>query len=148
MWIFPLSRGKSTGLSGNRDAAKSLFARSLVRLEAPARIVSGTILIDGTDVADKGPQRLWAFPGKKDLPGAPESSLCHGPGVYHGKPIQGRPFHSAGTGTVHGTGYTSCWKRWGSLPLPSGAASTRTNGAGACSSGPNWSWRFCQIRRA
>ena len=62
---FSLEQGEIHGLVGESGCGKSLFARSLVRLEAPARIVSGTILIDGTDVADKGPNAFGHFRGKK-----------------------------------------------------------------------------------
>ena len=61
---FSLGRGEIHGLVGESGCGKSLFARSLVRLEAPARIVSGSILIDGTHVADKGPHALAPFRGK------------------------------------------------------------------------------------
>jgi ABC-type dipeptide/oligopeptide/nickel transport system ATPase component len=62
---FSLERGEIHGLVGESGCGKSLFARSLVRLEAPARIVSGSILIDGTDVADKPVRTLAPFRGKK-----------------------------------------------------------------------------------
>ncbi len=62
---FSLCQGEIHGLVGESGCGKSLFARSLVRLETPARIVSGSILIEGTNVADKGPQALVPFRGKR-----------------------------------------------------------------------------------
>lgn len=60
---FALKKGEIHGLVGESGCGKSLFARTLVRLEAPARIVSGSILIDGTNVA--GRKVPMPFRGKK-----------------------------------------------------------------------------------
>ena len=62
---FSLCQGEIHGLVGESGCGKSLLARSLVRLETPARIVSGAILIQGIDVADKGPRALDPFRGKR-----------------------------------------------------------------------------------
>jgi peptide/nickel transport system ATP-binding protein len=61
---FSLERAEVHGLVGESGCGKSLFARSLVRLEAPARIVSGSIFIHGTNVADKPVRTLAPFRGK------------------------------------------------------------------------------------
>ena len=62
---FSLERGEIHGLVGESGCGKSLFARSLVRLESPARIVSGAIHIDGINVADQSVRTLAPFRGKK-----------------------------------------------------------------------------------
>ena len=62
---FCLGRGEIHGLVGESGCGKSLFARSLVRLEAPACIVSGSILFDGINVADKTARAFAPFRGKK-----------------------------------------------------------------------------------
>ena len=62
---FSLNTGGIHGLVGESGCGKSLFARTLVRLEAPACISSGSILVDGWDVADKAVQALGPFRGKK-----------------------------------------------------------------------------------
>ncbi|WDP90865.1 MAG: ABC transporter ATP-binding protein [Desulfobacter sp.] len=62
---FCLARGEIHGLVGESGCGKSLFARSLVRLEAPARIISGAILIDGVNVADNAARAADPFRGTK-----------------------------------------------------------------------------------
>ena len=62
---FGLNRGEIHGLVGESGCGKSLFARTLVRLEAPAHIVSGSIVIDGTNLAEKKSNAVKSFRGKK-----------------------------------------------------------------------------------
>nr|WP_321398794.1 ABC transporter ATP-binding protein [uncultured Desulfobacter sp.] len=62
---FTLGRGEIHGLVGESGCGKSLFARTLVRLEAPARIVSGTIFLDNTRVSGLWPRAFAPFRGKK-----------------------------------------------------------------------------------
>ena len=50
---------------GESGCGKSLFARTLVRLEAPARIVSGTIFLDNTQVSALPARAFAPFRGKK-----------------------------------------------------------------------------------
>jgi len=62
---FTLGRGEIHGLVGESGCGKSLFARTLVRLEAPARIVAGTIFMDNTRVSDLSARAFSQFRGKK-----------------------------------------------------------------------------------
>ncbi len=62
---FFLDQGEIHGIVGESGSGKSLFARTLVRLEFPARIVTGSILIDSCNVAEKSPQNCRFFRGKK-----------------------------------------------------------------------------------
>ena len=61
---FSLARGEIHGLVGESGCGKSLFARSLVRLEAPAYILSGSILVDNCEVVDTA-SPPGPFRGKK-----------------------------------------------------------------------------------
>ncbi|WP_020587192.1 ABC transporter ATP-binding protein [Desulfobacter curvatus] len=62
---FTLNRGEIHGLVGESGCGKSLFARTLVRLEAPARIVSSTIFLDNTQVSALPAGAFAQFRGKK-----------------------------------------------------------------------------------
>ncbi len=62
---FTLGQAEIHGLVGESGCGKSLFSRSLVRLEAPARIVSGAIALDGVNVADLPAGDAAPFRGKK-----------------------------------------------------------------------------------
>ncbi|OEU51635.1 MAG: hypothetical protein BA861_11645 [Desulfobacterales bacterium S3730MH5] len=60
-----LKRGEILGLVGESGSGKSVFARSLVRLESPARIVSGSILLDSEELTTKSQREMRQFRGKK-----------------------------------------------------------------------------------
>ncbi len=60
-----LARGEILGLVGASGCGKSLFARCLLRFEAPAVIRSGAILLDGMPLTDKTPEQMRDFRGRK-----------------------------------------------------------------------------------
>nr|WP_320192134.1 ABC transporter ATP-binding protein [uncultured Desulfobacter sp.] len=62
---FTLGRGEIHGLVGESGCGKSIFARTLVRLETPARIVSGTTFLGNTRVSDLSARAFAPFRGKK-----------------------------------------------------------------------------------
>lgn len=51
-----LAAGEILGLVGASGSGKSLLARCISRLETPARITTGRILLDGTDMCRKSPR--------------------------------------------------------------------------------------------
>jgi ABC-type dipeptide/oligopeptide/nickel transport system ATPase component len=59
-----LNRGEILGLVGESGSGKSLLARSLMRLEAPARIVEGSILLNGRELVSSTQKEMAALRGK------------------------------------------------------------------------------------
>lgn len=60
-----LKRGEILGLVGESGSGKSVLARTLVRLESPATILSGSILLDGQELTAKGRREMRQVRGKK-----------------------------------------------------------------------------------
>jgi ABC-type dipeptide/oligopeptide/nickel transport system ATPase component len=60
-----LDRGEILGIVGESGAGKSLLARCLLRLESPAEITSGEILLDGHDLAAKTGREMKGIRGDK-----------------------------------------------------------------------------------
>ena len=62
---FSLRPGEILGLVGASGSGKSLLARSLLRLEKPARIHSGSIRILGEDISRASQKRVRAIRGSR-----------------------------------------------------------------------------------
>ena len=62
---FSLCPGEILGLVGASGSGKSLLARSLLRLEKPARILSGSIRIMGEDISRSSQKRVRAIRGSR-----------------------------------------------------------------------------------
>ena len=60
-----LRPGEVLGLVGESGSGKSLLARTLVRLEAPARITAGSILLDGEALGTRTQREMKALRGEK-----------------------------------------------------------------------------------
>jgi peptide/nickel transport system ATP-binding protein len=63
---FTLGRGEVLGLVGESGSGKSVTGFSLLRLvDAPGRIVAGTIMFEGRDLIRMNPRQLTAIRGKR-----------------------------------------------------------------------------------
>lgn len=62
-----LKPGEVLGLVGESGSGKSVFAKTLVRLEYPAKIVCGSILLDGEELTTKRQRDMRQYRGKKIL---------------------------------------------------------------------------------
>jgi len=60
-----LERGEILGIVGESGAGKSVLARCCIRLESPARIVSGSIFLDGTELTVLPPRGMSDMRGGK-----------------------------------------------------------------------------------
>jgi ABC-type dipeptide/oligopeptide/nickel transport system ATPase component len=60
-----LNQGEILGVIGESGSGKSVLARTLVRMEASARIVAGSIMLDGQELAEKSPKEMREIRGKK-----------------------------------------------------------------------------------
>lgn len=59
-----ISRGESLGLVGESGSGKSMLAKTLVRLERPARIVSGSIVVNGEELTGKNSKEMAKIRGR------------------------------------------------------------------------------------
>ena len=62
---FTLHPGEILGLVGASGSGKSLLAKSIIRLEKPARILSGSILVNGEDIAYFSQKKVRPFRGRQ-----------------------------------------------------------------------------------
>ncbi|EMA55526.1 MULTISPECIES: dipeptide ABC transporter ATP-binding protein [Halococcus] len=62
---FSVDRGEIVGLLGESGSGKSVTARSICRLESPARIVDGTITFDGTELTTADESTLRRIRGNE-----------------------------------------------------------------------------------
>jgi len=60
-----LERGEILGLVGESGSGKSVLARCCIRLESPARIVSGSIFLDGMELTALSPRGMSNIRGGK-----------------------------------------------------------------------------------
>ncbi len=60
-----LAAGEILGLVGESGSGKSLLARTLVRLEAPARVTSGSIRLDDQELSTLTQKEMTALRGEK-----------------------------------------------------------------------------------
>ena len=62
---FSLHHGELLGIIGESGSGKSVLARTLLRLEAPARITAGSILLDGQYLTQKSLKEMRAIRGRQ-----------------------------------------------------------------------------------
>ncbi len=62
---FALHRGEVLGLVGESGAGKSLLARTLLRLEAPARIAAGSLRFAGRELTDLPEREMRRYRGRQ-----------------------------------------------------------------------------------
>ena len=60
-----LESGETLGIVGESGSGKSLLARTLVRLESPAKIISGSVVLDGQDLVAQHRREMKGLRGKK-----------------------------------------------------------------------------------
>ncbi len=60
-----LNRGETLGIVGQSGSGKSVFARTLVRLESPGKIISGSIILDDHELANGDRHKINGFRGRK-----------------------------------------------------------------------------------
>ena len=60
-----LNRGEILGIVGESGSGKTIFSKCLIRLESPAKIVSGSILFNNQELTGKTEKELRLIRGKK-----------------------------------------------------------------------------------
>ena len=60
-----LNRGEILGIVGESGSGKTVFSKCLIRLESPAKIISGSILFDNQELTAKTEKELRLIRGKR-----------------------------------------------------------------------------------